>query len=183
VRPCRRQTPPSPPCRPPSAWRGRARALPPLSSAWRYPHQTPTSPPLFSLDAAQPQKGIDAPAIPFSCEHLIEDPNPPRLLTSLLSRFPIAGTLHSAPDFPPSRAADRLPDESSPRAPCASHQWAPHPFPHPLSCRSVPQPSATTVWSSPPLDAAEPRFLHRLHVAPPRLRGARTRGADRASSS
>jgi hypothetical protein len=103
--PCR---PPGPPRRPPSAW--------------RRPHQTPTSPPLFSLNTARPQKGADAPAIPFSHEHLTKDPNSPRLPMSSLSRFPVAGTLHLAPDFCPSRTANRLPGENSPRAMCASHR-------------------------------------------------------------
>jgi hypothetical protein len=94
-------------------------------------------------------------------------PKSTRLLTSSLSRFLITGTLHSTPDFRHSYAANNLPSESSPRASCASHRWAPHPFPPPLSYRSTPRPSATTVWSSPPPAAAAPRFLHRLHIAPP----------------
>jgi hypothetical protein len=125
--------------------------LPPRGAACTEP---PPSPPLFSLSTARPQKGADHPCHSFFREHLPEDPNPPRIPTSSLNRFPVAGTLHSMPDYHPSRTANRLPSESSPLAPCASPRWPPHPFPPPSSCKSAPRPVVTTVRSSPPPDTA-----------------------------
>jgi hypothetical protein len=106
-----------------------------------------------------------APAILFPVSTLPKTQNPPCFLTSSLNRFLIAGNLHSTSDFYPSRAADRLPGESSPLAPCASPQWPPHPFPPPSSYRSVPWHAETTMRSS-PLPAAAARGFSAASTLP-----------------
>jgi hypothetical protein len=98
-----------------------------------------------------------------------EAPSPPPRSYEARCRFPALDSTAPHRKLPRSRRRPALPGELLPAC-CGLHLRGrltpPFLFPTPSSCRSVPRPSVTTVWSSPLPAAVAPRFLRRLHVAP-----------------
>jgi hypothetical protein len=136
--------------------------LPPRGAARTEP---PPSPPLFSLSVVRPRKAADIPVIPFSREHLTEDPNPPCLPTGSLSRFSVAETL------PPRRISSkprRRPPPPMRATPSPSTlDWSRPSSPlFFLETQGTSEPTLFLRASPPPRTAAAPDLLCHLHVAP-----------------